>query len=172
MPTCPRCALLAVVLAVLAFSGCDSNNPGRDLALIDGVYTLEELTFDPVTQGLPTADLGARLDLPGTTLEVFGGDDEALLRIRYPDAPTQRIDLTVTASRGRATFRAITEEDRTDLARLFLPSEFALTYEGEDPRVLQNTFEQTGVDLQAFDASLYQDQRSNRGTLTIRFRRP
>ncbi|WP_412061878.1 hypothetical protein [Rubrivirga sp. IMCC45206] len=172
MPTCPRCALLAVALAFLAFSGCDSNNPGRDLALIDGVYSLEELTFDPATQGLPTADLGARLDLTGTSLEVFGDDDQALLRVRYPDAPTRRVDLSVTASRGRATFTAVAEEDRADLAQLFLPADFVLTYEGESPRVLGNAFERTGVDLQAFDPSLYQDQRSNRGTLTIRFRRP
>ncbi|WP_412068819.1 hypothetical protein [Rubrivirga sp. IMCC43871] len=172
MPTCPRCALLAVVLAFLAFSGCDSNNPGRDLALIDGVYSLEALTFDPVTQGLPTADLGARLDLAGTSLEIFGADDQALLRIRYPDAPTRRVDLSVTAARGRATFTGVTQEDRDDLADLFLPAEFVLTYEGESPRVLANTFERTGVDLQAFDPTLYQDQRSNRGTLTVRFRRP
>ena len=57
-----RCALVAIALAVAVFTGCDSNNPGRDLGIVDGVYSLEELTFDPVTQSLPTADVGARLD--------------------------------------------------------------------------------------------------------------
>ena len=171
MPTCPRCALLAIAIAALAFTGCDSSDPGRDLGLIDGVYTLDVLSFDPVTQGLPTADLGARLDMEGTTLEVFGADAEARLRIRYPDQPTRRVDLEVGARGGRATFEALTDEDRLDLAALFLPASFALDYDPDAPRSLAATLDRSGVDLEAFDRSVYQDQRSNRGTLTVRFRR-
>ena len=82
MPTCPRCALFAIVLAVAVFTGCDSNNPGRDLDVVDGIYALEELSFDPTTQSRPTADLAARLDSGRTSLEIFGRDANALLRFR------------------------------------------------------------------------------------------
>lgn len=170
MPTCPRCALLALVLAFVAFSGCDSNNPGRDLDVVDGIYALEELTFDPTTQSLPTANLGAQLD-SATTLEIFGGDGEAQIVVRYVNAtPTSRIELEVGATRGRASFEAVTQEDADDLADIFLPAEFTLDYD-ENANVLEATFTQSGVNLEAFDPDLYRDQRSNRGTLTIRFRR-
>jgi hypothetical protein len=172
MPTCPRCALLAIVLAVAAFTGCDSSNPGRDLGLIDGVYSLTELTFDPATTSLPTADFADRLDLDGTVLEIFGGDAEAQIRVRYSDGtPSQRIELTVGATRGQATFEAVDASDREDLADLFLPARFSLMYDTEFASQLSASFTQTGVDLEAFDPDIYQDQRSNRGVLTVRFRR-
>lgn len=169
--TCPRCAVVALVLFALA--GCDSNNPGRDLALIQGVYAIEALSFDPVTGGLPTADVIDRLDAAGTRLEIFGEDEESLLIVRYNDATgSRRVNLRTTASRGRATFEAIDADDEADLAALFLPPSFVLTYEGESPRVLTGSLDRTGVNLEAFDRSVYQDQRANRGTLVIRFRRP
>ena len=171
MPTCPRCAALALVL--LALAGCDSNNPGRDLDLIEGVYTIEALIFDPVTTGLPNADAGARLDASGTTLEIFGDDEVSLLRVRYRDATgSRRVDLATVASNGRATFEAVDQSDEEDLAALFLPRSFTLTYDGDSPRVLSGEFQQSGVDLEAFDPSTYEQQRSNSGTLTVRFRRP
>ena len=171
MTPCPRRAALALVL--LALAGCDSSNPGRDLDLIQGVYAVEALSFDPVTEGLPTADVAARLDADNSTLEVFGDDEVSLLRIRYRAATgSRRVDLRTTASRGRATFEAIEDDDAQDLAALFLPRSFALTYDGDSPRLLQGSFERTGVNLEAFDPSLYQDQRSVRGTLTVRLRRP
>ncbi|PAP75238.1 hypothetical protein [Rubrivirga marina] len=170
MPTCPRCALFAIVLAVAVFTGCDSNNPGRDLDLVDGIYTLEELTFDPTTQSLPTADLGASLS-SGTTIEIFGGDGEAQMVVRYESGrPSSRIELEVGATRGRASFEAVTQEDIDDLADIFLPPQFVLTYDDE-ANVLSNSFTQTGVNLEAFDPDVYRDQRNNRGTLTIQFRR-
>lgn len=175
MPVCPRCALVGLALFALALVGCDSSNPGRDLDAVDGVYTLETLTFDPVTQGLPTADVGARLDqtTTGTTLEVFGGDGEAVLRIRQLGGTgAQRVVFDAAASRGRLSLAAEDEEDEEDLASVLLPPEFALSYDGDSPRVLEGSFDLSGVNLEAFDSSVYQDQRSNRGTLTVRFRRP
>lgn len=170
MPTCPRCAALALVL--LALAGCDSTNPGRDLALIEGVYSLETLVFTPISS-LPAADAGARLDPVGTSLEIFGDDETSLLRVRYRDATgSRRIDLQTTASRGRATFEAVDADDEADLAALFLPRSFSLTYEGDSPRVLSGEFQQTGVNLQAFDPTRYQGETNKSGTLTIRFRRP
>ena len=171
--SCPRCAAAALALFALALAGCDSNNPGRDLSLIEGVYTVEALTFDPVTDALPDADVGARLDPSGTSLEVFGEDETSLLRVRYRDATgSRRVDLRTTASRGRATFEALDDADEADLAALFLPRQFTLTYDGDSPRLLSGTFDRSGVNLEAFDPSRYQDQRSVRGTLVVRFRRP
>ncbi len=173
MPTCPRCAFVALVFAVAAFAGCDSSNPGRDLDVIDGTYTLQELSFDPATPSLPTADVGARLDLDATTLEVFGGDGEGEIRVRYRDGqPSRRIQLVVGATRGRATFEGETQDDIDDLRDLFLPAEFVLTYDSDLANTLSGTYNQSGVDLQAFDPEVYLDQRNNRGTLTVRFRRP
>ena len=169
MPTCPRCALLAVVLAFAAFTGCDSNNPGRDLDLVDGVYELEELSFDPETQALPTADVAAQIDREGTTLEIFGRDAEALFRIR-DDRGTGRVDLEVGAARGRASFEATTEDDIDDLADIFLPAQFTLNYD-DNASVLSSSFSQSGVNLEAFDPDQYRGLRSVRGTVTVRFRR-
>ena len=169
MPTCPRCALLAVAIAAAVFTGCDSNNPGRDLSLVDGVYVLEELSFDPETQALPTADVASQLDREGTTLEIFGRDAEALLRIR-DDRGTGRVNLDVGAARGRASFEAVTEDDIGDLADIFLPASFVLTY-NDNADVLSGMFSQSGVNLEAFDPSQYRGLRNVRGTLTVRFRR-
>ena len=171
MPTPPRCAALALVL--LALAGCDSNNPGRDLDLIEGVYALDRLVYDPETPDLTDADIGARLDPGGTTLEIFGDDEISLLRVRYLDATgSRRIDLRTTASRGQATFEAVDQADEDDLAALFLPRSFTLSYEGDSPRELRADLENVVVDLEDFDASRYRGQRGNRGTLTVRFRRP
>ena len=171
MPTCPRCAALALVL--LALAGCDSNNPGRDLSLIQGVYSLETLVFDPETQDLSAADIGARLNLAETRLEIFGDDTESLFIARYLDATgARRVNLRTTASRGQAKFDAVDVEDAEDLEALFLPRSFTLTYDGDAPRVLSATLENVSVDLEDFDPSRYQGQRGNRGTLTVSFRRP
>lgn len=168
--TCPRCAIVALVLFALA--GCDSSNPGRDLALIQGVYSLEELVFDPISD-LPNADVGARIDKAGTRLEIFGDDEVSLLIVRYLDATgSRRIDLRTTASRGRVTFEAVDGTDIDDLKALFLPPSFALTYEGESPRVIGSSFEQSGVNLEQFDRDRYRGEVDKRGTLTVRFRRP
>ena len=172
MPTCPRCALVALVLAVAAFTGCDSSNPGRDLDVVDGVYALEELSFDPETQSLPTADLGERIDANSTRLEIYGGDGEADLVVRYRvTQPSSRIRLTVGATRGRATFEGVSQDDIDKLAGLFLPADFVLTYDADLGNQLSGTFTRSGVDLEAFDPDLYRGQRNNRGTLTVRFRR-
>lgn len=173
MPVCPRCGLLGLALFALALVGCDSSNPGRDLDEVDGVYTLETLSFDPVTQALPTADVAARLDLSRTTLEIFGADGEALLRISpLGTAGASRVDFEATAARGRLTLDLLDDDDEADLAAILLPPEFALSYSGSAPRLLEGSFQISGVNLEAFDESQYQQQRNVSGTLTVRFRRP
>ena len=170
MPTCPRCAALALVLLALAFTGCDSNNPGRDLSLIEGVYLLEELEFRPVS-ALPAADVDARINVTESRFEIFGDDEESQFVVRFNDGTTSRIDLRTTASRGRATFEAADVEDTDKLKLLLLPRSFTLTYQGDSPRVLEGTMDRTGVDLEAFDPSLYQGEVDKSGTTVIRFRR-
>ena len=61
MPTCPRCALVAIVLAVAAFTGCDSSNPGRDLNIVDGSYAVTSITFDPDGTAIDPVDVAAGL---------------------------------------------------------------------------------------------------------------
>ncbi len=171
MPTCPRCAALALILLVLAFTGCDSNNPGRDLGLLSDVYQLDELEFVPLSS-LPPADIAAQLDLTDTELEIFD-DGEAQLRVRYRSEPTRRrrIDLRTTASRGRATFEAADVDDTGNLEALLLPRSFTLTYDGDAPRVLSGSIEQSNVDLEPFDPVRYRGENDKQGTLTIEFSR-
>ena len=167
MPTCTRCALLAVAIAALAFTGCDSDGSTRDLDLVDGVYTVAELSFDPSATGLPDADLGADLDDTVTRLQIFGGDAEALFTTKFEGGLSRRTDLTVTASRGRATFRAVTPDDEDELASVFLPPQFDLSYNEDAPGRLEGTFSQS-VDLESFDPETYAGLRNVPGRLTVR----
>lgn len=169
MPTCPRCALAAVVLAFLAFTGCDTNNPGRDLDLLDGTYDVAEITFDPDGTGVEDADVTARLNASVTRLEIFGDDAEAQLTTQFQDENSRsRTVLSVSASRGRATFEAVSDDDEADLDRLLLPRRFTLEYVTESPAVLEATIRET-TDLQAFDSDRYAGVPPVPGRLTIRF---
>ena len=171
MPTCPRCALVAVALAFLAFTGCDTNNPGRDLDLISGIYQISEITFVPDgAGGVQSADVAARLNPTTTRLEIFGDDAEAILVTQFNGEGSRRTDLEVSASRGRATFEAITNDDQEDLARLLLPPRFTLEYVGESPAVLEATFQQT-ANLHAFDPDTYPPGTTPPGRLTVRLER-
>ena len=170
MPICPRCALLAVALAVLAFTGCDTNNPGRDLDLISGIYTIAEISFDPDATATEEADVTSQLNAATTRLEIFGDDAEALLVTQLNGEGSRRTDLNVSASRGSATFEAVASDDEEELARLLLPARFSLQYVGENPAVLEATFRQT-VNLQAFDPDRYQSLTSVSGRLTVRLER-
>ena len=170
MPTCPRCALLAVALAALAFTGCDSNNPGADLTLIEGVYQVEELVFRPSGPGISPVDVGASLDPAVTRFEIFGADGEGEIVFKIRDEGTTRTTLSASASRGRASFRARADDDAAKLARLLLPTQFALTYSADAPGRLTGDFTQT-TNLQAFDPVRYQGATSIPGTLTVRLAR-
>ncbi len=163
---------LLLAALVLVVTGCDSNGSDSDLERIQGRYQLEALTFDPATQALPDADVGARLDAANTELQVFGDGEAQLVIFPADGGRSRRVGLTVDARSTRAIFEAVTEDDRNDLGLYLLPSEFTLSYSGERPTVLEGELGLTGVNLEAFDPNTYQDQRSNRGTLTVRFRRP
>ena len=171
MPLCSRCALLGLFLALVAFTGCDTNNPGRALDDLDGSYSVAELLFDPGAAGLQDADVAARLS-SDTQLEVFGRDGDAELTSRFgTETGRTRTSLRATATRGRVTFEAIQVDDEAELRRLLLPRTFTLSYSPDSPNSLTATLTQSGVDLQAFDSQVYQGLRSVDGTLRIRLER-
>ena len=170
MPTCPRCALLAVALAALAFTGCDSNNPGGDIAQIEGTYVVSELYFRPSGTDINPIDVAAVLDASVTRLDIFGDGDPAQLVSKLRSEVTTRTDITVTASRGRASFRAVTSTDAEELARLLLPSQFSLTYDESVPGRLTASLTLT-ANLQAFDPARYQGATNIPGQLTVRLTR-
>lgn len=172
MLTCPRCALAVLVLLLAAFTGCDTNNGGSGtLADLQGVYALDELRFDPEADGLVEADLGARLLAQGTaSLEIFGDGDEALLRT--PE--TGRTDLEVRVLARAVELTAVTADDEDDLAELFLPRTFRLTFTATDARELRADppLFLSSADLQRFDPDQYQGLTSVPGRLFVSFRRP
>lgn len=170
MPTCTRCALLAVAIAALVFTGCDSDGSTRDLDLVDGVYTVAELSFDPNATSIEPLDLGAELDPSVTRLQVFGGDAEALFTTKLSGGLSRRTDLTVSASRGRASFRAVTETDEAELDDVFLPAQFDLRYDEDRPGRLEGTFSRR-VNLQAIDSQRYAGLTSVPGVVTVRLER-
>ena len=167
MPTCPRCAFPALAVAFLAFTGCDSNGATRDLELVEGAYEVAELSFQPNATSIAPVDLAADLDLTVTRLQIFGADTEALFVTKFRDSGSRRTNLTVSASRGRASFRGLTPDDEAELADVFLPSQFDLTYDQSRPGRLEGTFSQT-VNLEAFDAQRYSGLRSVPGRLMVR----
>lgn len=166
MPTCPRCALVALVLAVAAFTGCDSSNPGRDLNIVDGSYAVTSITFDPDGTAIDPVDVAAGLNLQVTRLDVFGGDANAILVTRFANENlSYRTDLAVEAANGRATFRGLTDDDTAELARILLPNQFSLNYTETGSR-LTGTYTRT-VNLQAFDPVAYSGATAIPGTLSV-----
>lgn len=171
MPLCPRCALVAVALAFLAFSGCDTNNPSRDLAVIEGTYGVAELTYNPEATELRAVDVGAQLNPNETRLRIFGDGDVSFEVWPIGGTDSRRIDLQATASRGRVTFEALTREDEEDLATLLLPRTFTLDYTGDRPTDLEGSVSRTNVNLEAFDGERYRGLRNTSGQLRLRFER-
>ena len=161
-----RLACLAFAFAALA--GCDSNGPTSALRELDGTYSVAEIVFDPVTASLPDANVGARLDAQ-TSFDIFSGNSTVLFTISRGGFRSLAT-LDAAATRGRATFTARTGNE-DELAALFLPRTFSLTYDPASPRTLTGELTLTDVDLQAFDPQQYQDQRAVRGTLRIRLDR-
>ena len=170
-PSAPPFGSALAVALLLALAACDTSNPGGNLDLVAGTYSVAELSFDPSTTDLSTADVEDDLDPAGTRLTIFGDDDLSLFVVQRRGGTTRRIDLRTRASRERVTFEAVSREDEEDLAELLLPGTFSLGYTGDNPNTLEGSFSRSNVDLEAFDPDRYQDQRSNSGRLSIRLER-
>jgi len=170
-PRCPRCTFLALVLFLLAFgTGCDTSNPSTSLADLDGTYSITELRFDPNTSGLPDADVVARLDSAESFVEIFG-DGDSEIRYQFIGESRQRIQMTASASVSTVQLSALTETDALQLTDLLLPSQLVLQRDGVSDQRLNASIPTAGVNLEAFDPTLYQEQRSVNGTLHIVFDR-
>lgn len=181
MPTCPRCALLALVLSVVAFAGCSSNNPG-ELETYEGTYTFSELIF--TSPGVNSANVVARLDGTRSDLDVTRGGT-ALLKFEYRvnDDECRALNgdnsgvavLTATAGRTSLTLAARDGADRDVLRCLLLPNSFTLNEASSDPsgRTLTATLENTRVNLNNYDPDRYSEALDDvPGSLKITVVRP
>ena len=172
MPLCPRCGLAGLALLAVAFAGCDSNNPARDLEIVSGTYAIADLTFDPQANALDNVDVTERLNLAATRLRIYNDeDDEALFEVAYATGGIDRINLRVSASRGQVRLEAVDDNDIEDLEALLLPPTFTLRYDGEVASTISNTFARSGVNLQAFNPDRYQGLTSVSGSLSVSFER-
>ena len=180
MPTCPRCAFVALVLAVIAFAGCSSNNPG-ELDTYEGTYTFSELIF--TSPGVNQANVVGRLDGTRSELDVTRGGT-ALLKFEYranddeceaTDAGSGVAVLTATAGRTSLSLSARSGDDRDVLRCLLLPNSFTLRPAESDPsgRTLTATLENTRVNLNDYDSARYSEDLDNvSGSLKITVTRP
>lgn len=167
MPLCPRCTLLALALALLAFAGCDTNNPGSSLVEVQGVYSVEELTFDPTDPGA-LADVDVLADLRvGTRVEVVG-DGTALVRFQpLGSGASQIVFGSARATSRTVTFRVQTNEDADKLRRVLLPPSFTLNRDETDPNRLSADLLLDDVDLEAYDPAAYTGLDRVRGRMTV-----
>ncbi|HEX8386906.1 MAG TPA: hypothetical protein VF576_12025 [Rubricoccaceae bacterium] len=171
MPFRSRLTPLAALSAVLALAGCDSNSSNSALDALDGTYSVAELTFDPQPGALDDVDVNARLRASATRLQIFGDDGDVLFQSQFDDASgSRRTNLTATATRGRVSFTAVTVQDEQELADLFLPRQFTLTYNAESRASdLSGTISLNDVDLESFDPEQYGGLPPVDGTLRVRF---
>lgn len=170
MPTCPRCALVAFALAVAAFAaGCDSTDPGSDLEAVDGTYEIVELRFDPATAGLPEADVLARLADGSAEVEI-AGDGTSLVRYAFIGQTRQLVLADASATSRSVTIAARSDADADKLDAILLPETVTFARAENDATRLSATLLLEGVDLEAFDPAIYQDQIDNRGTMTVALR--
>lgn len=154
MPTCPRCVFLALALAVIAFSGCDTNNPGSSLDEVQGTYTVLALSFDPTEpQALSDIDVLADLE-PGTRIEIFG-DGNALVRFEPVGGFSQLATGTARATSRSVTITARTDADADKLAQVLLPSSFTLNRDEVDPNSLSSDVLLSDVNLEAYDPAQF-----------------
>lgn len=166
-----RLAPLLVALVALAAAGCDSSNPGGNLAELDGSYVLEQLVFDHDAQVIPDADIGARLVADATVLDIFAGNGRATLVSQFQGQGRRINRLNASASRGRVTLTAETALDQQNLADLYLPASFSLNFTPGDVRELRTDIRLTGVNLERFDPDQYRSLTNESGMLRVRFRR-
>ena len=169
MPTCPRCVLFALLLGVLAFSGCDTNNPGSSLTEVQGVYAITELSFNP-DQPEVLADINVLAGLrAGATIEVVG-DGQAVVRFERIGSASQLVIGTARATSRLVSVTARTDADAGKLERILLPAAFSLNRDEVNANRLSANIDVDGVDLEAYDPQ-YGSLNDVSGRLTITLNR-
>jgi hypothetical protein len=166
MPTCPRCALLALAVALLAFAGCDTNNPGSSLEEVQGTYSVLTLSFDPTDPAvLDDVDVLADLE-PGTRIEIFG-DGNALVRFEPVGGFSQLATGTARATSRTVTVTARTDGDADKLQQVLLPPSFSLNRDEADANRLSADVLLSNVNLEAYNPADFGGLDNVRGRMTI-----
>lgn len=162
-----RFSFLAIVAAVLIFTGCDGGDPINEPRPADvaGSYTIEELRFVPDATATSPADVRERLNTEITSLLLSSGGN-FLLRYQFIEGDEYFVsgDFDVRATNVRIRGRAV---DRPRYQELLLDNEFVLNRDPANPNVLANQVQQR-VNLQEFDRERYQGLTDVPGRLHIR----
>ncbi|MFN3595864.1 MAG: hypothetical protein ACK41D_01170 [Rubricoccaceae bacterium] len=164
---------LALLAFVFVVAGCDTSNPGTNLAEVQGVYTFSELRFEPVATGLAPANVLARLDPERTSVEIFG-DGNALLRYTLVGQTSSLAFASARATAAGVTITARAQDDAAKFGTLLLPATLTLSRTPGDDRTLSRSFFRSNanpVNLEAFDAEVYRGQTRVSGTLYVTLRR-
>lgn len=125
----PR-AVLCLLILLLALGGCDSRSsptePGLDVELVAGLYTMTELSFNP-RGSLPPVDILAVLDEVPTLNLTPGGQAQIILR----DPVTSLI--TPINGTHRTTARGVRIEfpNASEFRQLLLSPTLSLTLDAE-----------------------------------------
>ncbi len=162
---CQRCTLLALALLLIAFtSGCDTNNPSTPSEELAGVYTFNELRFDPSAQAISDADVLARMESNRNDIELFG-TGRALIRIKLLDEPSDLADADFTAAASTMRMTARTQDDQARLAKILLPGVMNLNISVDNQTLSAQI--STVVNLQTFDPVAYAGLTAQPGVLHI-----
>lgn len=171
--TCPRCAFAALLFCLLAFFGCDSNNPGGDVSEFEGTYGFTTYLFSRSGDD-PDVNVVNRLD-PGydNQLEI-DGSGTALIRYRRINASSRLVTLDARASGGILVLTPVTSDGADNLIReLLFPPDGSLRLEKAGDALTSVPANLT-VNLYEFDPEAFpsaQNYSEVEGTLAVAFSR-
>lgn len=119
---------LSLVLLTGLFAACDSE-PGVSRVEVDGVYSVQTFTFDPVATFLNTVNVRARLDTSYTQLSFASGSAEYVLNFRFPGTPPQTYIISGGYDTEGDNRVVVNFGDDRDRLRLLLPPEVKFNYD-------------------------------------------
>ena len=170
MPSCPRCALLALVLSFLAFTGCDTNNPGSGLDEVAGTYTATTFRFEPEAPTITDVDVLAGLRDGALTVEIFA-DGQMTLSFEPLGGVRQLVTGTARASSRTVTLAGRTDADAERMALLLLQPSVSFARDDLAPNRLTASLLLAGVNLEEYDPAGYPGLTAVRGRLEITLER-